>query len=102
MPPFPTILPHEPRWVADHGIALRDFLSSPVGQQTLRRLIWQAPVVAERTNMDLRRIQSDERAGYERCIRDLLQLADPGAVTAQDRQASAASSAATAGPAVPN
>lgn len=73
---FPGILPGEPLFSPDHAAALREFLSTEIGQRLLRRLIYERPEVTSR-EVDQRRIQSDERQGFEACIATILKLAEP-------------------------
>ena len=76
-PFFFGILPGEPNWTIDDSAALRAFIVTPAGQAFLRHLAFTRPNVSERRDTNVRRIQSDERAGYEACIADILHLADP-------------------------
>lgn len=74
--PLPTLIPSEPVWLIDDEATLRQLIITPFGQRLLQKLIYQRPVVSS-TERDVRQIQSDERAGYEACISDLMRLAEP-------------------------
>lgn len=70
-----ALLPDEPVWGEQDGATLRDFLSKPFGQLFLRRLMYMRPSVVG-YDRDKRAIQSDERAGFEGCISEILRLAE--------------------------
>lgn len=76
MNPLLTLLPGTPTWSDEDGAAVRALLMTPPGQHLMRRLLWARPEVAG-TDPEARRIRSDERAGYEACIQEILNLATP-------------------------
>ncbi len=74
---LPPLLPGEPTWEEQDAAALRTFIVSPHGQLVLQRLIFARPIVTSMTSAFARQVQSDERAGYEACLSELLRLAEP-------------------------
>jgi hypothetical protein len=76
MTPLLTLLPGTPTWSDEDGAAVRALLVTPSGQHLMRRLLWARPEVAG-TEPEARRIRSDERAGFEACIQEILNLATP-------------------------
>lgn len=76
MSPLLTLLPGTPTWSDEDGAAVRALLVTPSGQHLMRRLLWARPEVAG-TEPEARRIRSDERAGFEACIQEILNLATP-------------------------
>lgn len=75
---FPR-LPAAPEWGVQESAELRDWLSKPLGQRLLRRLNFSRIQVTEINNQAKRRIQQDERTGFESCIEEILNLAEPPA-----------------------
>lgn len=73
-PELPALLPIEPSWEEQDAAGLRTFLAAPLGQLFLRSLIYRRPMVAG-SDPEKRRIQSDERAGFEACLSEILSLA---------------------------
>lgn len=71
---LPVLLPDEPKWDEQHAAELRTWLVSPLGQRLLQRLIFSRPAVTS-TERDRRNQQSDERAGFEACVAEVLDLA---------------------------
>lgn len=84
---FPALLPGEPKWSTEESAGLRAFLVTALGQSVLRRLIYSRPAVTERRDRAQRSIQADERAGFESCIAEILQLAEPQPLSPEDRAA---------------
>lgn len=72
------LLPGEPTFSHEDGAALRAFLLTPAGQHFMRRLLYARPSV-NGYDPEPRRIRSDERAGFEACIQEVLNLAEPPA-----------------------
>lgn len=70
------LLPGTPHWGEAEAVALRDFLASPIGQIFLQNLIYARPEVSSPEG-EKRRIEQDERTGFERCIHEVFTLADP-------------------------
>ena len=70
-----VLLPGEPSFNNDDGAQLRAFLLTPTGQHFMRRLLFSRPAV-EGYDPEKRRIRSDERAGFEACIQEILVLAE--------------------------
>ena len=67
------------KWTVDEAAALRQFLNTPAGQSTLRQLYQLRPLlpfVPVNTPFDTARraAESEQLAGYEKCIRDILTL----------------------------
>lgn len=77
------LFPGEPLWNPEHSAGLRAFVVSPLGQLFLRRLIYARPTVTS-DEREKRTIQSDERAGFEACITEILNLAEPKQISAED------------------
>ena len=73
------IHPGFPKWSEAFSSELRQFLVSPTGQRFLARMRAHAPVVSNRDNPEIRRIESDTRAGFESAFDTILHLADPDA-----------------------
>ena len=69
------LLPNCPEWTEQDGADLRLWINSPLAQKTLSLLVFQRPEVLG-YDKNQRRVQSDERAGYEACIATLFQLAE--------------------------
>lgn len=82
---FP-IFPGEAPWDEGDSASLRLFLTQPIGQRFLARLFYLRPEISA-TDGEARRIQHDVRAGHERCIQDILTLADPIPVNPSDLSA---------------
>ena len=80
------LFPGTPAWSQSDEAGLRLFLSQPLGQQFLSRLLFQRPIVSAKEG-EARRVQQDERTGYESCIADILSLAEPTPITDEDRSA---------------
>ena len=73
---LPVLLPFEPKWDEKEAAEMRAWLMAPLGQRALQRLIYFRPLVTG-TEPDKRRVLSDERAGFEACIAELMRLAEP-------------------------
>lgn len=84
---FPRLLPGEPHWTASEQAALRDFLSTVIGQLFLQTMIWRRPLVNERHDRDVRIMQSDTLAGYDEAFSTILNLAESQQLTSADRSA---------------
>jgi hypothetical protein len=69
------LIPNCPVWTEQDGADLRLWLNTALSQKILSTLVFQRPEVSG-YDKNQRRIQSDERAGYEACIASLLQLAE--------------------------
>jgi hypothetical protein len=65
-----------PEWAEQDAAELRQFLSGPLGQKFFNSLLFSRPEVSG-YNPEQRRVQADERAGFEACIAEVLQLAKP-------------------------
>jgi len=74
--PIP-ILPGAPEWGVQEASELREFLSKNLGQRLMRQLNFSRTLVTELNNQAKRRIQQDERTGFEACIDEILKLAEP-------------------------
>lgn len=84
-----SILPGAPRWDVNDSATLREFLVKPVGQRLLQLLFYRRPSVSARDASE-RMMQHDNRDGWEQCLSELLEAARPEAVSAEDREVSAA------------
>jgi hypothetical protein len=82
---FP-IFPGEAPWNEGDSASLRLFLSQPTGQRLLSRLFYLRPEVSI-PDGEGRRIQQDVHSGHERCIQDILTLADPAPLSEADLSA---------------
>ena len=80
------LYPGTPAWAPSDAVGLRLFLSQPLGQILLSRLMFARPQVSALEG-EQRRIQQDERSGFESCIAELLSLAEPEPLTDNDRSA---------------
>lgn len=69
------LLPGAVRFSDESGSALRSFLVTPAGQSFMRSLLQLRPTVSG-TDPEARRVRSDERAGFEACIQEILNLAE--------------------------
>jgi hypothetical protein len=69
------LLSVRPEWTEQDAAELRQFLSGPFGQKYFNSLLFSRPEVAG-YNPEQRRVQSDERAGFEACLAEMLRLAD--------------------------
>lgn len=84
---LPPLLPGEPTWSEEDGATLREFIISPLGQRFMRGLLYRRPLVSNRTKRKVRQIQSDERAGFEACISEVLSFAESAPLSQLDRSA---------------
>lgn len=84
---LPPLLPGEPSWNEEDAAALREFITSPVGQRFLRLMMYRRTLVSERKDPEVRRIQSDERAGFEAGIAEILNIAESKPISQLDRAA---------------
>ncbi len=75
-PVLPSLFPGTPSWTDSDSAALREFLVSPVGQRFSRRMLFERPDVSARAGEE-RRVQQDERTGFEAALRSVFDLADP-------------------------
>ena len=78
------LLAVRPEWTAQDSAELRQFLAGPFGQKFFNSLLFTRPEVTG-VDPEVRRIRSDERAGYESCIAEMLALAEPTSLTEKDR-----------------
>lgn len=67
------------KWSVDEAAALRQFLNTPAGQATLRQLYQLRPLLTffpatSAFDSARRASESEQLAGYEKCIQDLLAL----------------------------
>jgi hypothetical protein len=72
---LPPLLPGPPKWDEQHAAELRTFLISPLAQRLLQTLVYLRPLVSS-VEPETRRIQQDERSGFEACIAEILSLAE--------------------------
>ncbi len=70
------LLPGEPPWGEADAVLLRDFLQTGTGQLFLQRLLYARTAVSANEG-ERRRIEQDERTGFEQCIAEVFLLADP-------------------------
>lgn len=79
----------QPKWSSDMAAALRQFLNTTPGQVFLQQLYWlrptPPPLPSNNDPVDLatRSLHSEQQAGYERAIQDILALTN-GTATATD------------------
>jgi hypothetical protein len=82
---LPALLPGEPGWTPTDSEGLRAFLLTPTGQHFMRRLLYARPSIP--SEGERRRIRQDEHTGFEGCIAEILDLAEPTPLTDEDRSA---------------
>ena len=70
------LVPVCPVWTQQDSAELRQFIATPFGQKLFNTLLFNRPGVSGYCP-EQRRVQSDERAGYEACIGEILFLAEP-------------------------
>ena len=73
-----------PEWTEQDSAELRQVLNGPLGQRFFNSLMFSRPEVTG-IDPEVRRIRSDERAGYEACISEMLALSNPTDLTDKDR-----------------
>jgi hypothetical protein len=83
---IPALLPGEPNWTQSDNEGLRAFLLTPTGQHFLRRLLFARPFVPD-SPADIRRVRQDERTGWEGCLAEVLNLAEPIPLSEEDLSA---------------
>jgi len=79
------LLSVRPEWTEQDRAELRQFLSGSFGQKYFNSLLFSRPEVSG-YNPEQRRVQSDERAGYEGCIAEMLRMAEPSVIHDQGKQ----------------
>lgn len=72
------LLSVRPDWTEQDSAELREFLNKNggLGQKFFNSLLFSRPEVTG-YDPERRRVQSDERAGYEACIAEMIRLAAP-------------------------
>ncbi len=73
---LPSLFPGTPAWSDADSAALRQFLISPTGIRFSRRILFERPEVTHNDG-ERRRIQQDERTGFETAVRTVYELASP-------------------------
>jgi hypothetical protein len=72
------LLSVRPEWSAQDSAELREFLNKNggLGQKFFNSLLFSRPDVTG-YDPEQRRVQSDERSGYEACLAEMIRLSDP-------------------------
>ena len=83
MSKLPRLYSVRPEWTQQDSAEFRLFIATPLGQRFFNSLLFSRPEVVG-YDPDQRRVQSDERAGYEACIAEMLRLSDPVPLSSND------------------